>query len=206
MRIPCLVLLSVTAIAACSKPAEPAPAAAPEAPAAAPAQAPAAAMEKPAAPSGTGAGGLTWTAPKPFVSRTPKSQMRAAEYGIEGDDKSELTVFYFGPDQGGGVEQNMQRWIGQFKQADGSDPVAKRAERSVKDISIATVETSGVYNGGMAAPGAPPSAAIEEAQLLGAIAKGPQGSVFFKLTGPKAPVESARSAFDQLLESIHKAD
>lgn len=131
--------------------------------------------------------------------------MRAAEFGIEGEPLSELAVFYFGPDQGGGVEANMARWIGQFKQADGSDAVAKRGERTVKDITIATVETTGNYGGGMAAPGAPPPAAITEAAMLGAIAKGPQGSVFFKLVGPRASVESARSAFDQMLESLHKA-
>jgi hypothetical protein len=40
--------------------------------------------------------------------------------------------------------------------------------------------------------------------LLGAIAKGPEGNVFFKLVGPRANVEAARSAFDQLLESLSK--
>jgi hypothetical protein len=132
--------------------------------------------------------------------------MRAAEFGVEGEPQSELVVFYFGADQGGSVEDNMKRWIGQFKQADGSDAVAKRGERSVKDIAIATVETNGNYGGGMAAPNAPPPAAITEAALLGAIAKGPQGSVFFKLVGPRASVEGARAAFDQLLESLHKAE
>jgi hypothetical protein len=132
--------------------------------------------------------------------------MRAAEFGIEGDAQSELAVFYFGADQGGSVEQNMTRWIGQFKQADGSDAVAKRGERTVNNISIATIETTGNYGGGMAAPGAPPPAAITDAALLGAIAKGPEGSVFFKLVGPRASIEGARPAFDQLLESLHKAE
>jgi hypothetical protein len=132
--------------------------------------------------------------------------MRAAEFGIEGDAQSELAVFYFGADQGGSVEANMTRWLGQFKQADGSDAVAKRGERTVNDITVATIETTGNYGGGMAAPGAPPPAAITEAALLGAIAKGPEGSVFFKLVGPRASLESARPAFDQLLESLRKAE
>lgn len=130
--------------------------------------------------------------------------MRAAEYGIEGEPASELAVFYFGPDQGGSVEANMVRWIGQFKNPDGSEAEAKRGERSVHDIPISTVEATGKYGGGMAPPGAPAPAAIDDAMLLGAIAKGPQGSVFFKLVGPRASVEGARSAFDQLLESVSK--
>jgi hypothetical protein len=130
--------------------------------------------------------------------------MRAAEYGIEGEPAAELAVFYFGADQGGGVEANMQRWVGQLKQPDGSDAVAKRGERTVHDVTISTVEAAGNYGGGMAPPGAPPSAAISDALMLAAIAKGPQGSVFFKLVGPRDPVEAARGAFEQLLESVHK--
>lgn len=207
MRIPCLVVLALVIVTACNKPSEPEPAAPAPQPAA---QAPALTQDKPAPATGSAstpsAGGLTWTASKPLTPRTPKSSMRAAEYGVEGDPQSELTVFYFGADQGGGVEANIQRWVSQFKQADGSEAVAKRGERSVKDITISTVETTGSFGGGMAPPGAPPPAAINDALLLGAIAKGPQGSVFFKLVGPRASVESARSAFDQLLESLHKAE
>ena len=35
--------------------------------------------------------------------------MRAAEYGVEGDEQAELTVFYFGEGQGGAVEPNIAR-------------------------------------------------------------------------------------------------
>jgi hypothetical protein len=65
--------------------------------------------------------GLTWSAPpKPLVARTPKTQIRAAEYAIEGDLESELLVFYFGPDQRD-RETTLLRWAGQFKRSDGSD-------------------------------------------------------------------------------------
>jgi hypothetical protein len=129
--------------------------------------------------------------------------MRVAEYGIDGDTVSELGVFYFGADQGGSVDANMTRWIGQFKQPDGSDAQAKRSERTVNGVSVAWVETNGSYAGGMAMPGAPQPAAVSDAMLLGAIAKGPEGSVFFKLVGPRAVVESSRRGFEQLIESLH---
>ncbi|MET0389269.1 MAG: hypothetical protein ABW321_25070 [Polyangiales bacterium] len=201
---------SLALCAACSKPAEPAPAeptaAAPTSPA--PSQAPAsphapAPSAAAAAPSDQGsAGGLRFRAPKPFVPRAPKSSMRAAEFGIENDAASELAVFYFGADQGGSVDANMTRWIGQFKKPDGSDAEAKRGERSVHGLPVATVEALGTYNGGMGMPGAPAPAAITDAMLLGAIVKGPEGAVFFKLVGPRDQLEAARPAFDQLLESI----
>ena len=203
------ILLSIvvlgTAPLGCSKPSEDksAPATAEPSATAAPAEA---AKPAPSNTTGATAGGLRFTASKPFVSRTPKSSMRAAEFGVEGDAQSELAVFYFGADQGGGVEANMSRWISQFKQADGSEAKATRGERSTHGISVSTVEATGTYNGGMAAPGAPPPAAISEAMLLGAIAKGPQGSVFFKLVGPRASLEAARPAFDQLIASLEPAN
>jgi hypothetical protein len=190
----------------CSKPSEPAAAApqpntvdtthAAQQPEAAPKPAAAASADT------VTAGGLHFRAPKPFVSRQPKSSMRAAEYGLATDATSELAVFYFGPDQGGSVDANVTRWVGQFKKPDGSDAEAKRSERMVHDIPVAIVETLGTYNGGMGMPGAAAPSAIQDAMLLGAIAKGPQGAVFFKFVGPRANVEGARSAFDALLESL----
>lgn len=150
------------------------------------------------------AGGLTWTAPEAFVRRAPKSQMRVAEYGLKGAPLAELGVFYFGADQGGTVEANMTRWVGQFTQADGSETKAKRSERKVHDIDVSLVEATGMFAGGMGMPGAPQPTAQPDAMLLGAIAKGPQGSVFFKLTGPRAELEKARGAFDGLIDSLTK--
>ena len=200
-----ILVLGTASASGCSKTTQDQPAPAAPAPQAAPA-APAEKAAPSAAAGGVSAGGLRWDAPKPFVSRTPKSSMRAAEYGLESDAQSELAVFYFGADQGGTVEANMSRWISQFKQADGSEAPSKRGERSVHGMSVATVEATGTYNGGMGAPGAPPPAAISEAMLLGAIAKGPQGSVFFKLVGSRASVEAARPAFDLLIESLQPAN
>jgi hypothetical protein len=148
---------------------------------------------------------LTWHAPAPLTSRTPKSSMRVAEYGIAGDPAAELSVFYFGADQGGTIEANMTRWVGQFTQADGSETKAKRDERIVKGIPIALVEATGIYSGGMAMPGGAAPSTQKDAMLLGAIAKGPNGAVFFKLVGPRATLEKSRSAFEGLIESIAPA-
>lgn len=196
--------LSLIVFAACQK--SPEPVAEPASPAtpvetAAPASQPAAAP----APSGPArAGGLTWTDTKPFVRRAPKNSMRAAEYGIEGDARTELSIFYFGPDQGDVVEPNVTRWLGQLKQSDGSDTAAKakRSESKVSGISVSYVEALGNFSGGMGMPGAPAPEPLPDAMLLGAIAKGPQGSVFFKMVGPRAAVEGARPGFQAMMDSL----
>jgi len=230
-----LVLSSALLLVACSKPADshPQPSSAAEAPPATAAPAApadphgssasptgalpsghppvgdktAAATPTPAVPTGpASAGGLTWEAPAPLTRRAPKSSMRVAEYGLEGSPESELTVFYFGADQGGSIDANMSRWIGQFTQADGSETKAKRSEKKVKDIDVSLVEATGIFSGGMAMPGAPAPANQPDAMLLGAIAKGPQGAVFFKLVGPREKLEAARPAFDGLVKSLKPAD
>ncbi len=198
-----LALLSPLACERQVKPADapPAPVAAPTAdPHAGLVQTPPAAV--PTEPAR--AGGLTWEAPAPFVRRAPKSSMRAAEYGVKGAPAAELGVFYFGADQGGSVDANMSRWIGQFTQADGSETKAKRSQVDFNGIPVSLVEASGMFSGGMAMPGGPQPTALPDAMLLGAIAKGPEGSVFFKLTGPRDAIEGARSGFEGLLKSLSK--
>lgn len=148
------------------------------------------------------AGGLTWTAPKPLVRKAPKNAMRVAEYGIEGSPASELAVFYFGADQGGSVEANITRWVGQLSQPSGGETKPKRSEKKVKGTEVSLVEATGTYSGGMAMPGSAVPAEQTDATLLGAIAKGPQGSVFFKLVGPKKDVEGARKAFNGMIDSL----
>ncbi len=61
--------------------------------------------------------GLEWDAPKAWSSE-PGRGMRLATYSIAGDKGSaECAVFYFGQGQGGPVDANIQRWLGEFKDA-----------------------------------------------------------------------------------------
>jgi hypothetical protein len=164
----------------------------------------------PAAPrlSTPNAGALTWDAPPPFEAQPRSSPMRAAEYALPAvnGEVPTLTVFFFGPGQGGSVEDNLKRWISQFTQVGGRDSskVAKRGTLQVNGMNVTTVDLTGTFAGsspGMS-PTQPPPGPKANQRLLGAIVEGPQGPVFFKFTGPAAALESARKAFDQLIKSI----
>src|SRR5215472_8552427 len=67
-------------------------------------------------------GGIQWTPPSGWKPQAARP-MRAATYMIPaaaGDqDNGECGVYYFGQGQGGSVQANLDRWIGQFQQADG---------------------------------------------------------------------------------------
>ena len=134
--------------------------------------------------------------------------MRAAEYGVAGagpDDTTELTVYYFGPGQGGSVQANLDRWIGQFSQPDGkpSSQAAKIDKRTVGgSLEVTTLDLSGVFSGGMGPMAPGPAQGKGDHRVLGAIAAGPRGPVFFKLVGPQATVASVESAFTELIDSL----
>jgi hypothetical protein len=150
------------------------------------------------------AGGLRWNDVEGLTRRQPKSAMRAAEYGLPDDPQAELTVFYFGEGQGGAIEANITRWLGQFTQPDGSDTAkkAKRREIKVQGMPVAMVEATGIYGGGMGMPGMAAAPAVKDAMLLAAIATGPRGPVFFKLTGSRAAVAQAQPAFEAMIQSL----
>ncbi len=153
------------------------------------------------------AGGLSWTAPSSWTAQ-PQRPMRAATYQIppaKGDaEPAELAVFYFGQGQGGGVEQNVQRWYGQFEQPDGkpSASVAKTRKAKVAGLDVTYVELTGTYTASMG-PMAPKTNKPGY-RLLGAIVEGPQGSVFFKMTGPAKTVEAAKGQFEKVIQGMKK--
>jgi hypothetical protein len=175
------------------------PAASPVASSAAPkAPPPAAANPAPAA-------GVVWTDPPGWKRVAPTSSMRKATYLIApaaGDTAgAELAVFYFGAGQGGSVEANIQRWVGQFAGVAATD--IQRSERTVGSLKAHLVEIpSGSYTDSMASMHGGSTEPKPNYSLQGAIVETPGGPYFFKLTGPKKTVESAKGDFMNLLESV----
>ena len=148
------------------------------------------------------AGGLSWTAPSGWKAQGERP-MRAATYTVPkapGDaEDGECAVFYFGQGQGGGVDANIQRWYGQFESK--SQPPAPRKAMAGKN-KVTYVEHSGTYKSGGPMMGTA-ATAKPGYQLLGAIVEGPEGSVFFKLTGPAKTVGASKAAFEKMIQSIH---
>lgn len=149
------------------------------------------------------AAGLRWTAPAGWKTEAARP-MRAATYSIPlaaGEQgTAECVVNYFGPGQGGGVEANVERWRGQVLGADGKPAAAKIDKRTTRGVPITLIDASGTYTGmgGPMAAGKP----VDGYRLIGAIAEGPGGSVFFKLTGPAKTIAAQQKQFEQLLASI----
>jgi hypothetical protein len=177
----------------------------------APAEAPGAPAETPAAggmpmpgdsPSPASDPGVEWQTPKRWVGELAQG-MRLASYIVpaprEGGENAQCAVYYFGPGQGGGVDANLERWIGEFQ----NPGTPARRTREVRGMRVSQVEVTGSYTAHASAPGEP--AGIKSGwTLLGAIIEGPAGAVFFKLTGPGPTIAAAEKEFNGMLESVRK--
>ena len=152
-------------------------------------------------------GELRYKVPEGWTVEKPSSEMRLAQYKLpkaEGDEEDGLlVVYYFGKGQGGTPEANIERWINQVKQPDGSasKDKAKTDTLTVNGLQVTTVDVLGNYSGGMSADSAPhDSKSIY--RLRGAIIVTPKGSYFVKLTGPQKTVSRWDQAFTDYIGSF----
>ena len=152
--------------------------------------------------------GLVLSGQEGWVKEEVKSSMRVAQWKLpraEGDEKdAELAVFWF-QGGGGGVEANMERWLGQIKQPDGkaSKEVAKRETKEIAGFKVHLVDVTGTYSATDMRPGGG-KVELSGARLLGAIVEGPGGPHFFKLLGPQKTVERWEKSFQAFLEAMRQ--
>lgn len=184
-------------------PPAPAPAAAPPAPPMPESASPSAAAPAPAVEIEIG--GLIATLPAGWKSRPPANSMRLAELSIppsQGDsEEGLLTVFHFGP-QGGTVDQNLDRWYGQFSQPDGAPSASRVIRESLRagDMDVAFVDLSGTM-----LPQNMTGAPTPERtgwRLLGGIVSTPQGDYYFKATGPDRTMGENRERMADFLRAL----
>jgi hypothetical protein len=165
-----------------------------------------------AAPPATPAGGRTVLAGVGFAPPANwkdlgPTNMRQAQYRLApvgGDNAAaEVNVFYFGAESGGGVDANLQRWIGQMVLPDGGDPAAaaQRSTFTADGMAGHIVSLEGSYKSG-GGPMGGSTTLLPGYRLVGVVLEGPQGSLFFKLTGP---VGTAKAMEGELLKMMRAA-
>jgi hypothetical protein len=155
------------------------------------------------------AAALTYTTPQGWIARPPSSSMRVAEFvlpHVPGDTAdAELVVYYFGG-EGGSVEANMQRWIGQMRQPGGgsSQAAAKRAVRTVNGLKVTLLDVSGTYTAEMR-PGSAEHHDNPDYRMRAGVVETPKGPYFIKLVGPAKTVGRWERAFDRFVDSLNFA-
>lgn len=149
---------------------------------------------------------LGYDAPGDWIEEPAPSPMRAAQFRlprVPGDpEDGELVVFYFGG-SGGGVEANLQRWIGQMEQPDGrsSFAVASTTAFEANGLDVTLLDVPGTYVAAVR-PGAAERLDKPGFRLLAAVVETPVGPWFFKLTGPARTIDRWDAAFTAFLRTV----
>ena len=153
------------------------------------------------------AAALKFDAPKGWVSKTPASSMRVAEFVLAkapGDaEDATVTVYFFGG-QGGSVQANLDRWIGQMAQPDGkpSKDVAKTSNmQTATGLKVSLVDVSGTYVAEVT-PGSTERLNKPGFRQIAAVVETPDGPYFVKLTGPAGTVAKWKESLDAFLKSL----
>jgi hypothetical protein len=150
--------------------------------------------------------GLAFTAPKAWQARPPASSMRVAEFVVphaNGDaEDAEVVIYYFGGG-GGSAEANIDRWIGQMQQPDGSDSKGKaqRGSLTANGLKLTTVDVAGTYVAEVR-PGAAERHNKPGFRLRAAVIETPSGPYYVKMTGPARTVAAADADYKALLASV----
>jgi hypothetical protein len=150
-------------------------------------------------------GPFTVAMPKEWTEKAVTSNMRAAQFDLDAKEPGahELVIYYFGTGGAGGVEANLERWLGQIAQPDGkaSKDVAKIEKTKIAGQDATLVSVTGNYKT-QQMPGGPPAVDKTNQTMLGAIIDSPTGPYYFKLVGAKATVDANMARWKAMLASI----
>ena len=148
-------------------------------------------------------GAVAIKVPAKWSAQAPKSAMRRAQLSAPGSaGDAELIVYFFGPQGAGTAQENLDRWIGQFSNPDGSAVSnAKQTSSKVSGMDITRLEVAGQYAGGMSPTGQQQAGQANQ-RMIAAIVNSQGGPYYFKFLGPSATVAENSAAFDGLISSI----
>ena len=147
------------------------------------------------------AGNIIYNPPADWIRETPSSSMRLAQFVIPSEygENCKLNVFN---NIGGSVEQNLDRWIKQFRQSDGS---------SSKDKAIFSYDDRGgghityIYITGTFLSGGMMMNNITEKSdfaMHAAIIEFSDDIYYFKMTGPQQEMDNRRVEFRNFINNI----
>ena len=157
--------------------------------------------------AGSYAAGLKFEAPQGWKAVPLSSSMRVADFSLaraagDGEDAT-ATVYFFGAQQGGGVQANLDRWVSQMAQPDGrpSQSVARTSSLTVHSLRVALVDVTGTYVAEKA-PGSTEHFNKPDFRQIAAVVETPGGNYYLKLTGPAKTIAKWHDSFMVFVNSL----
>jgi hypothetical protein len=149
-------------------------------------------------------GKLTFTVPEGWTKKQPASRIIEAELATppaQGDQTpGRLTAM----GAGGSVEDNINRWVGQFAGPGDAAAKPKLDKLSVSGCEVQVVDLTGTYKDTPGGPFAGGKTVMRDNyRMLGAIIQTKEaGNYFLKLYGPKATIDQAEKGFQEMVKSL----
>lgn len=147
--------------------------------------------------------GLRGPKPESWTDQPPPNPMVDTNFVVpapEGSQPANINVFYFGQGTGGPVEDNIQRWAGQFRTPDGGEVEPDVDSFEVDGMPVTLVELAGEYQG-MSDP-----QARQDQLMLSAIIDAPAGRLFIRLVGDAATIEHNREDYMTFIRGLRRVD
>ena len=153
-------------------------------------------------------GSIGLMAPKEWVKKKPKSRIVEHEFALkaaEGDNAGgRLTVTA----SFGSVQQNIDRWIGQFAQPKGTSAKAKAkvTKKKISGIQVHFVDINGTFKESMGGPFGPKTDRPGY-RMIAAIVEIPKdvkskGNYYIKFYGPAKTIKQNEKAFMEFVQSL----
>lgn len=154
--------------------------------------------EKPAAETiELAEGKMQLTAPESWKKTQPATNIVEYEFAVdaaEGDAAGgRLTIM----GAGGSVEQNIERWEGQFSDTNRSDKTKKK----VAGCEVHLVDLSGTFKD-QRGPFAPATMRKDYRMIAAIIVSEKSGKYFVKLYGPEKTIAANKEAFDKMIDGL----
>jgi len=129
--------------------------------------------------------------PRAWTSQIPTSKLRKAQYSVPDKEKesadAEIVYFYSGSFGGGSLEDNIDRWVGQFK---GATRESAKIEKAQGIYPVTFVDLTGTHQ-------AERPDAVEQsgARMIVAAIESSMGVHYLKLVGPGSTVDDWADEF-----------
>jgi len=141
-----------------------------------------------------------WKQVKPRFPQMVQYEFNAPADAKEGEAPVRITIMA----SGGGLQGNLERWYGQFSQADGkaTKDVAKVEEIEVEGPKVHFVKITGTYAGGMMPGGRPVQPKPNHQLTSGIIETEKEGTFFITAIGPIEECEKLTQGFKEMLTKM----
>lgn len=144
-----------------------------------------------------------FTASSDWKKIKPKFDFYQAEFNLpkaEGDEKEGRITFSV---VGGTIDQNLERWVGQFKGLDeGDENSLKKMNKEVNGAKVQLIHIQGTFMDSAGGPFGPKTERENYVLMGAAIETGGGANVYIKAYGPKKTMEANHNNLKAMLDSL----